>query len=123
MKRLLYTTILVFVLLSCTHENRNFKLIPEDELIPILVDYHILDGMLSIRNIRDSIIVQDTTNIYDRLLNNYGYTRIDFDSSIYHYSYKIGEFDNIYEEVLNRLNQMETEIRDHQDTLSEESER
>ena len=125
MKELLFVTLFIGLLLgSCdSTQNRQYKLIPEDEMIPILVDYHLLEGELSITHVRNSIVAQDTTNMYDRLLHNYGYTGLDFDSSIYYYSYEIGEFDNIYEEVLNRLNQLQTEVREPQDTLKEESER
>ena len=60
---------------------------------------------------RRDLTKNDSINYYDEIFKNYGYTRADFDTSVYYYSKNINEYDEIYEEVLNRLNEMDTELR------------
>ncbi|MDA3778704.1 MAG: DUF4296 domain-containing protein [Bacteroidales bacterium] len=106
--------ILIFfvLLLGCTNSNKVPEyVIPKDDFISIIVDMHLLDGMMNESKIRQDLVANDNMNYYAEIFANYGYTRNDLDTSIYFYSLEINRYDKIYIEVLNRLNKMDTELK------------
>lgn len=117
MKKIVFLLIVV-LLSSCI---KKFKtpdyVIPHDKMINIIIDLHITDGLLTVNNVRRNL-AKDSIRYYNAIFSNYGYTRSDFDTSIYYYSENIDEYDKIYEEVLNRLNEMETNLK--QESVAEE---
>lgn len=115
---LLVATIL---LISCNaKEDVPKHVIPKDEMIDIILDIHLTDGLFTITKVRRDFTKNDSLNYYNEIFQNYGYTRADFDTSVYYYSKKINEYDKIYEEVLNRLNEMDTELRQKKEKQTEE---
>ena len=104
--------LLVIFLFSCDSGNKTPDyVISHDDMVNIIIDIHLTDGLLTHNKVRRKLAKKDTLNYYDAILNNYGYTRADFDTSVYFYSKNINEYDNIYDEVLNRLNEMETKLK------------
>ena len=85
--------------------------IPKEDMINIIIDIHVTDGLFTVTKVRRELVRNDSLNYYDEIFTNYGYTRKDFDTSVYFYSKNINEYDKIYQEVLNRLNEMETELK------------
>jgi hypothetical protein len=91
-------------------------------MVDIIVEIHITDGLLTSSKVRKELIKLDTTNYYDAILNKYNYKRQDFDTSLYYYTKNIEQYDLIYDEVLNRLSKLESEIKENrslQDTKRE----
>jgi len=84
-------------------------------MVNIIVDLHVLDGMLNESEIRREIVRIDTSNIYNSVLNYYGYSRHDFDTSLFYYSKNIAEYDVIYQEVLNKLGEMEAIVKEEEE--------
>lgn len=84
--------------------------IPQDDMINIILDIHITDGLLTVKDIRRELTRNDSIDYYKGIFVKHGYSREEFDSSIYFYSKNINTYDKIYAEVLNRLNEMETEL-------------
>ncbi|MEA3318099.1 MAG: DUF4296 domain-containing protein, partial [Bacteroidota bacterium] len=104
--------IVFFILLvGCNKNKTPDYVIPKDDFISILVDMHLLDGMVNESKVRKEILLNDTVNYYSQIFKNYDYTRSDFDTSIYYYSSNINVYDKIYKEVLNELNQMDTQLK------------
>ena len=104
--------LLVVILVSCDSGNKTPDyVIPYDDMVNIIIDIHLTDGLLTQNNVRRNLAKKDSLNYYDAILNNFGYTRADFDTSVHFYSKNIDEYDKIYEEVLNRLNEMETKLK------------
>ena len=98
---------------SCINEDRVPEyVIPPEKMVDIIIDIHLTDGVLSVNEVRKKLPRKDSLNYYDVIFENYGYKRSDFDTSIYYYSKNINKFDQIYEEVLNRLNEMETVLKE-----------
>jgi hypothetical protein len=71
---------------------------------------HILDGLFTVNYVRRKV-AKDSIEYYNAVFTNHGFTRSDFDTSINFYSQNIDEYDKIYEEVLNRLNEKETLLK------------
>jgi uncharacterized lipoprotein NlpE involved in copper resistance len=113
MKKALITIIfsVVFILVGC---NKDRKIIPRDEMVPILVRIHLMDGTAQIAQYNPEINIPDTMDVYKLVLEDYGYTRAQFDSSLQYYSRDLKKFDRIYQQVLARLNKMETAAQEEE---------
>ena len=124
MKNYLISFFAVLILLPGIGCNNNQKkhVIPKDDFVDILVDIHLLDGIMRQPNFKNSLTKNDTTNYYDAILRTHNYTREQFDSTIEYYSKDIREFDNIYQDVLSNLNQMEAEAEDELEQQKNEKE-
>ena len=118
MKKLLTALTLFTLLLGCKNRVPEY-VIPPNDMVPLLVDMHIADGLLGEAKYRAKIAQLDTTNLYDAILERHGYTRQDLDTSFYYYTTDIDRFDAIYNDVLERLNERETILR--QDRLQQDS--
>ncbi|MGC9374085.1 MAG: DUF4296 domain-containing protein [Bacteroidales bacterium] len=122
MNRIILFIIAVFMLSGCQKKKVPEYVIPPEEMASILVDIHLTDGMLSSTKIRRDFAKKDSANIYNILLYNYGYDRKDFDTSLFYYSKNLALYDKIYNDVLNQLNEMETQLKEeNQDSQQEQS--
>ena len=113
MKRI-SSLIILLLLFSCNESKIPDYVIPKDDMTNILIDIHITDGLLTIGKVRNQLAKEDSINYYDSILGNYGYTRHDFDTSVYYYSLNINQYDEIYHEVLNKLNELETSLKEEE---------
>ena len=110
-KQLSLLFLIVFLFLGAKCENNQKKhIIPKDEFVDILVDIHLMDGIMRQPDLRKSLLKKDTIDYYNAVLRAHDYSRAQFDSTIIYYSKEIREFDNIYQDVLSTLNQMEAEV-------------
>lgn len=103
--------VLVFLFACSGKTNTPDYVIPKEKMIDIIVDIHLTDGMFTINTVRKDYALKDSVNYYDKILLNYGYTRKDFDTSVLYYSENINEYNQMYIEVLNRLNELETDVK------------
>jgi len=112
-KHLIYffTVLILLATIGCNKEQKK-HVIPKDDFVDILVDIHLLDGIMRQPNLGNSLLKKDTTDYYAAILRTHNYSREQFDSTIVHYSKDIKEFDEIYQDVLSNLNQMEAEAED-----------
>ena len=101
----------LFIVLGC---NKDRKIIPRDDMVPILVKIHLMDGAAEISQYNPDIAIPDTLDVYKVVLEDYGYTRSQFDSSLQYYSRDLKKFDRIYQQVLGRLNKMETAAQEEE---------
>lgn len=112
--------IIVFLVFfySCTSSlNAPDNLIPKEKMVNILVDIHLADGIFTNHKLRQDYVLSDSTNYYDKIFEYYGYSREDFDTSVYYYSHNINEYNKIYIEVLNRLSEMEAKLKEEEQLL------
>jgi len=111
MKNIIIIT-LTLLLVACNNEKKTPEyVIPQEDMVDIIIDMHITDGLLTLNKVRRNLAKKDTANYYDQVFESYGYNRADFDTSVYYYSMNINDYDKIYAEVLNKLNEMETELK------------
>jgi hypothetical protein len=105
--------IIVFLLigLSCSQYGKH-RLIPEKQLVKILVDIHIADAISFSGKYRDLFHSNDTTYYFERLFSKYNVTRSQFDSTISWYSGDPEKYDVLYTKVLDNLNRMMASIND-----------
>jgi hypothetical protein len=97
---------------SCTGrrsktEHRN--LIQEKDLIRILTDVYMADGLLSLPEINYKYSVGDTLESYIEIIEGYGYTKAEMDKTMkYYFIKKPKQLVKIYDKVLGNLSEMES---------------
>jgi len=111
-RNLFLTSVIIFIIALGCSEKSEKKVIPQKDFIPILVDIHLMDAMLANSDFMDKLAKKDSTDYYKTLINQHGYTKTQFDSSITYYSNDLKKFDKIYQEVLARLSKMETKVQE-----------
>ncbi|MDX9696653.1 MAG: DUF4296 domain-containing protein [Bacteroidales bacterium] len=110
--RIIFFILMIFIA-SCGYQDKTPEgIIPKEKMVDILVDVHLTDGLFTNNSTRIRYAKQDSINYYDRILENHGYTRKDFDTSVYYYSHNINEYNKIYIEVLNKLSEKETRVKE-----------
>ena len=110
-RNILWLLIVLFIAFACQKK----EVIPRDELVPVLVEIHLMDGAIRQSRFKDEVQVPDSIDVYEYVLEKHGYTQAQFDSSINYYSRDPRRFEQIYQEVLARLNRMETKVREEKE--------
>lgn len=107
-----------FFILSCSGNRSRIskkEIIPKEDLVPVLVDIHIADGILGVPSIMKRFPGKDSISNYQDVLRKFGYSLDDLNKTIQYYSGKPEKFEVIYESVQNHLSKMESEIRNQRD--------
>ena len=114
MKTPVYIISLLFLFLhSCTQHEQKFQkseLIPAKDLVPVLYDLHLADGLLSISEIRKDYNDMDSLGQYVSILESYGYSLEQLNNTIEYYSSDPETLNEIYEKVITQLSETEMEI-------------
>jgi hypothetical protein len=88
-------------------EHKN--IIPKNELVSILTDLYIADGLLSHPNIRYMYIDRDSIATYMEVIEKYGYTKELMDRTMrYYFIKRPKKLVRIYDQVLGNLSEMES---------------
>ncbi|MCK4699909.1 MAG: DUF4296 domain-containing protein, partial [Bacteroidales bacterium] len=115
MKSSVYIISLLFLFLySCTQTEQKFKkseLIPAKDLVSVLYDLHLADGLLSLSEIRNDYNDMDSLGSYLSILASYGYSLEHLNNTIEHYSSDPETLNEIYEKVITQLTELEVEIK------------
>jgi len=104
---------LFLFLCYCTQPEQKFRsseLIPAKDLVPVLIDLHLADGLLSMTDIRNEYKNMDSLGQYSSILARYGYSVNQLNNTIEYYSHDTETLDEIYEEVITKLTELEGEI-------------
>lgn len=111
-RNLIIILISVVMLLSCSGKEEKpdrSGLIPEKQLIPILTEIHIADGLLLNPRIKNWLITVDSISTYHYIIEKHGYTKELFDETMYYYFVrKPKKLIRIYDMILGKLSEMES---------------
>jgi hypothetical protein len=108
--------LIIFSLVAGSCSSRKPKLdrknlIPEKELISLLIDIHITDGLLSIPRINTAYSSLDSITTYYHVIEKHGYTKEVMDKTMKYYFIKNPKkLNNIYDVVLGKLSEMESRV-------------
>jgi hypothetical protein len=117
MIRLTFLILIAVSLLFSSCERRRSKidrknLIPENELVPILTDIYLTDGLIGIPRIAMKYSPLDSVSTYNHIIEKHGYTREALDKSLKYYFIKDPKkLIKIYDKVLGILSEMESRIQ------------
>ncbi|HAM08899.1 MAG: hypothetical protein A2X05_14005 [Bacteroidetes bacterium GWE2_41_25] len=127
-RNLILILISAMMLLSCSGKEEKpdrTGLIPEKELIPILTEIHIADGLMLNPRIKDWVLSVDSISTYYYIIEKHGYTKELFDKTMHYYFVrKPKQLIRIYDGILAKLSEMESLLekevkleRDHASNL------
>jgi len=95
------------------------EFIPRDQLVDLLVDLHLVDGITNDRKFFRMYEGVDSIDLIGPILEKYQVSQEMFDTTIYEYSRYPELFDQVYNDVLMKLNIMLDE-NDQEEVLTEE---
>lgn len=107
--------ILAVIMLSCNKTTRSgikrSEVIPEKEMVEILSDLYLVDGLLNYPPIRNEYSNKDSTENYIDVINKHGYTKEKVDNSMkYYFIDKPRKYEDIYDRVIEKLSGMEADV-------------
>jgi hypothetical protein len=117
MTRVINISFIIYLLIlgACsTRKNKpdHSNIIPEKELVSILTDIYITDGILSIPKIRGSYPALDSTSTYIKIIEKKGYTKETMDKTMKYYFIKNPKkLIRIYDLVLGNLSERESLVQ------------
>jgi hypothetical protein len=94
------------LLYSCKSSDTNHKLIPAKDLVDVLSELYIADGLLAFPPVRARFFAKDTISNYVDIIQRYGYTKARMDYTMrYYFEKRPKKLEHIYDLVLTRLSE------------------
>jgi hypothetical protein len=116
MKRLGFLILIIISIMtgSCSGRKQkldNKNLIPEKDLVSLLTDIHLADGLLSLPKINASASSLDSISSYYQVIEKHGYTKEILDKTMNYYFLNYPKrLNKIYDQVLGILSEMESRV-------------
>ncbi|MBE0674143.1 MAG: DUF4296 domain-containing protein [Bacteroidales bacterium] len=100
---------------SCTSRKAKEErkdMLPAPVMVTLLTDMYLTDGLLTVPEIHAAHLSKDSVVVYSEVLAKYGYTKEQLDKSLqYYFVVKPKKLERIYDEVLKRLTDLESEVQ------------
>ncbi len=112
--RLIIPALIIISIIAGSCSGRKSKtehknIITQKELVSILTDIYITDGLLSLPSISFKFSVKDSTITYIEVIEKYGYSKETMDRTMrYYFIKRPKKLIRIYDEVLSNLSEMES---------------
>ena len=107
--------ILIIVLFSACESRDSGKvpdgIIPESNMISIMVDLHIVDATISTKHFNLRGNNKKIAKYYNYVLKKHGYDRVEFNKSVRFYSKNPERFDKMYDKVIEKLSKKQETIK------------
>lgn len=116
MKRL-FSILFCLVLLGCSSKNEVAKpanLIPEEKMVQILADVHIMESIVEANVNYPDTAVMVYNKRHKEILNKYGVSSDAFYSTYNYYADNLVEMDRLYEVILDTLTAREAKLASKQ---------
>ena len=117
---LLLLSLALVTLVGCSKKTEisGKEFVPRDELVDMLVDLHLVDGITNDRKFYRIYEDVDSVDLLGPILEKYQVSQHMFDTTMYEYSRYPEIFDQVYNDVLTKLNIMLDE-NDLEDIIEE----
>jgi len=109
---LVFLFVVVACFIGCDEKNQKQPdyLISEENMVDIMVDMHLVE---TVQNLK--LITPDTTNtnykeFFESIYKTHGVSKTAFDSSLFYYTSQSEQMNIIYDKVLERLYELESEV-------------
>ena len=93
--------------------------IPRDDMVELMLDIHLLDGITNDVKYYRKYNPNDSVDLYGLTFEDHGYNRVLFDSTLAEYSRYPHLLDELYDEVMMRLNMMQDQLDQEQKEKNE----
>ncbi len=116
---ILLISIITILFLTCGNRKLHVPegILEPDELAPLLVELHLVDGSLHQYQSSQQLRKDSAYFLYPAVLQKYGISRAQFDSTILFYGKYPEKFSMIYDDVLEELSRREGDVRIIVDSL------
>lgn|SRR5690554_599405 len=96
------------------------NLLPEDQLIDMMVDVHIAEATYNTRRNQDTLLLNsNSADFYYSVLQKHGVPDSVFEKSIVYYGSQPRRFEKMYRKVMNQLTELEQEYSGRSEQLEE----
>jgi hypothetical protein len=107
-KILLLTLVHIILFSSCRTKDNIDKLIPEKDLVDVLAELYVGDGLLIFPPVRNKFSVKDSILNHIDIITSHGFTKEQMDKTLrYYFEKNPKKLENIYDQVLTKLNEMQ----------------
>jgi len=110
----IFLVIIILVSVSCgNREQRTARrdLIPQKDLVPVLTDIYLTDGLLINYEIRQKFTALDSTINHSRVIEKHGYTKRQLDLTLkYYFINNPKKLQKIFDQVLAKLSEIQSGI-------------
>jgi hypothetical protein len=89
---------------------RGKEFIPRDDMVELMLDIHLLDGITNDVKYYRKYNPNDSIDLYGLTFEDHGYHRAIFDSTLQEYSRFPHLLDELYDEIMMRLNMMQDQL-------------
>lgn len=105
--------VLLFTAVSCDDPvvEKPENLIKRDKMIDMMVDMHLAEATYQARRYEDTLLTNSSsTDFYYSVLQDYEVPDSVFEKSYVFYASKPKDFEKMYQDVMNKLNEMEQQF-------------
>jgi hypothetical protein len=98
--------IVVALIYSSNRSDKNNRLISEKELVKVLYEIYVADGLLSLMPVHELFSSKDSVSSYIDIIQRHGYTKERMDNTIrFYFEKNPKKLGNIYDQVLTKLSE------------------
>ena len=115
MRRILIIATIFLALAACKHNRPGKDIIPPEEIVPVLVDMHLVYAVQSAPEYRTIYRQADSVDVYGYIFEKHGIDRVRFDSSIAWYSRHPKLFTEVYDQVVMQLTRLSDSLYHRED--------
>ena len=109
MRKILGFILVLTIFSACAKKPPRYA-IPEEILLPILVDFHLTYALQQGPDFRQLAREYDSLDVISYIFEKHGYTKADFDTTISWYLENTDFFVDIYQDVIMMLTQINDSI-------------
>lgn len=104
--KIILVLVSIILFLSCSYNKNPKGILTEEEITPVLVELHLAELLFTMRYTMQVTRANYVEDLYLTILKKYKLDRKVFEKSILYYGKHPEKYKPIYDEVLNRLNEM-----------------
>lgn len=116
----IFTVVLIVLSSSCgsgDQKLRKNQMVPARNLVPLLTDLYLSDGLLSYQPVKNIFNAKDSIANYIEVIEKHGYTKEQMDNTLrYYFIHNPKKLQKIYDQVLSQLTEIESEIESNTPT-------
>ena len=109
MRKILGFILVLTVFYACAKKPPGYA-IPRENLVPMLVDFHLNYSVQQSPDFRQEIQEYDSLDAFSYIFEKHGYTKADLDTTLAWYLKNTDFYVDIYDEVIMRLTQINDSI-------------
>ena len=102
----------IAVLVGCKEpvQTQPDYLIEEETMVAVMVDMHLVETANNLKLLTPDTTGQQYSEVFERIYATHDVSKMAFDSSLFYYSTQTEQMNVIYDKILERLYELESEV-------------